>query len=204
MTFSISNHLLFSDGDQVPFSDTPNKSGTINPLYLIMHYTAGVSTSAAIKWLCDARAKASAHLVVGPDGAVTQLVAFNKKAWHAGNSSWNDLNGMNSFSIGIEIVNAGKLIKNESGEWFTWSKHPIPVDEVTIATHKHESSPAGWHLYTDVQLRAATEVGIALNQKYKFLDVLGHDDISPGRKVDPGPAFPMTGVRSRIMGRESA
>lgn len=201
MVYDVQSHRLRQAGKPVPFQESPNKGGTVRPLYLIMHYTAGTSADGAIKWLADARAKASAHLVVDRSGSVTQLVPFNRVAWHAGKSRWNELDGMNAFSLGIEIVNAGKLRRNERGQWVNWASNIIPDEEVTVATHKNESFATGWQIYTQEQLDAVIEIGLALNDEYDFLDVLGHDDVSPGRKVDPGPAFPMTSVQSKIMGR---
>ncbi|PWC90910.1 N-acetylmuramyl-L-alanine amidase [Azospirillum sp. TSH100] len=201
MTFSIKTHRLHQDGTPVELVATPNMGGTVRPLYLILHFTAGTSGNGAISWLANPDAKASAHLVVDRDGSVTQMVPFNRIAWHAGKSRWNDLEGMNAYSIGIEIVNAGKLKKSESGTWTSWSGQKIEADDVIVATHKHESSPAGWHRYTSEQIAAVVAIGAALNTQYGFLDVLGHDDIAPDRKVDPGPAFPMVSVQSKILGR---
>lgn len=108
---------------------------------------------------------------------------------------------MNQCSIGIELVNAGKLRKRSDGQWLTESKQLIPAADVTVARHQNESESTGWHEYTDVQIATVTAVGQLLNQKYGFTDVLGHDDIAPIRKIDPGPLFPMNSVRGRILGR---
>ena len=143
MVYDVQSHRLRQAGKPVPFQESPNKGGAVRPLYLIMHYTAGTSADGAIKWLADARAKASAHLVVDRSGSVTQLVPFNRIAWHAGKSRWNELDGMNAFSLGIEIVNAGKLRRNERGQWVNWASTIIPDEEVTVATHKNESSATG-------------------------------------------------------------
>ena len=67
--------------------------------------------------------------------------------------------------------------------------------------HENEDSPAGWHLYPPEQLEAAWSLGTLLVNRYDLEDVLGHDDIAPQRKVDPGPAFPMASFRARIFGR---
>ena len=98
----IANHRLV-DGDTVTFVDTANQSSGIRPLYLVMHYTAGLGLDGAVAWLSNPAAKASAHLVIGRDGRIVQLVAFNRKAWHAGLSRWGDLEGLNAYSIGIEL-----------------------------------------------------------------------------------------------------
>lgn len=198
----ITNHLLVPEGAELfEFVKSPNLSPGISPLYLLMHYTASPSYAGAVSWLTNPKAQASAHIVIGRDGKIAQLVAFDKRAWHAGKSSWGQLDGMNQFSIGIELVNAGKLRKNAAGQWVDMSLKVIPADEVTVAKHKNDTAEAGWHEYTEAQLDATLELALLLNSKYGFKDVLGHEDVSPGRKVDPGPLFPMESFRSKVMGR---
>lgn len=203
MTYSVHSHMLHVDGNPVRFVATPNQGpvGSVRPLYLIMHYTAGATADGAINHLAKAEAQASAHLVIDRDGSTTQMVAFNRRAWHAGISRWHDLEGMNHYSIGIELVNAGKL--DQIGDaWLNWAKRPVATAQVHVATHKHEDKPAGWHIYTPEQIEAALDVAVALHAAYGFLDVLGHEDVSRGRKVDPGPLFPMASFASRILGRK--
>lgn len=198
----IVNHLLVADaGDSLSFVSSPNQAGALSPLYLVMHYTAGPTLAGAVSWFQKPEAKASAHLVIDRDGTIVQMVPFNRRAWHAGKSKWGHLDGMNAHSIGIELVNAGKLRKNAGGQWVNWANRVIPAEDVSIAKHKDEDAEAGWHEYTEAQLDAATAVGAILHARYAFEDVLGHDDISPGRKVDPGPLFPMNSFRSRVIGR---
>lgn len=199
--YEVQKHFLHKDGTPVSFIKSPNGGSSVRPLYLIIHYTAGTTADGAISWFKNSAAKASAHLVIDRKGVATQMRSFNQSAWHAGKSTWNELEGMNSFSLGIELVNAGKLTKTESGDWVNWAKNKITSSEVIVATHKHESSPAGWHNYSPEQIEAVVDIGMALHAAYGFLDVLGHEDVSPHRKVDPGPAFPMSSVQSRILGR---
>jgi N-acetylmuramoyl-L-alanine amidase len=197
----IANHRLV-DGDTVTFVDTANQSAGIRRMYLVMHYTAGLGLDSAVAWLRAPAARASAHLVIGRDGRIVQMVAFNRKAWHAGVSRWGDLDGLNAYSIGIELDNAGRLQRRGDGAWV----HPttgrvLPATEVIEAQHKREARVTGWHAFPEAQLAAAAAVARALHEQYGFLDVLGHDDIAPGRKIDPGPAFPMASFRTLVMGR---
>jgi N-acetylmuramoyl-L-alanine amidase len=197
----IANHRLI-DGEAVTFAATANQSVGIRPLYLVMHYTAGLGLDGTVAWLRNPAAKASAHLVIGRDGRIVQMVAFNRKAWHAGLSRWGDIEGLNAYAIGIELDNAGRLQRRGDGAWV----HPasgrvVPASDVIEAQHKAEARPAGWHAFTAAQLSAAATVARVLHGRYGFIDVLGHDDIAPGRKVDPGPAFPMGSFATQVMGR---
>ncbi|HRZ28423.1 MAG TPA: N-acetylmuramoyl-L-alanine amidase [Spirochaetota bacterium] len=198
----IKNHFLVpDDGDNVQIRKSPNLSTPFTPLLLVIHYTANNSLDETVSWFMNPDAQASSHLVIGRDGRIVQMVAFNKKAWHAGASSWGNLEGINRYSIGIELVNAGKLRRRSDDKWVNWAGRVVPDEEVTEAVHRAESTPAGWHEYTDAQIESAERVSILLNSAYHFTDVLGHEDISPGRKVDPGPLFPLNSFRSRVLGR---
>ncbi len=86
------------------------------PTYLVMHYTAGGTMSGAVSTLKKKGSKASAHIVIDRDGAVEQVLPFNKVTWHAGRSRWRGLKGLNAHSIGIELVNAGPL-QQSNGNW---------------------------------------------------------------------------------------
>ena len=195
----IQNHLL--EGDDVTQRETPNKGGIIDPQYLILHYTAGESAQSSINWLCNPDAKASAHLVLGREGSVTQLAHFNVKTWHAGTSHWEGLTGLNKYAIGIEMDNAGRLSKIGT-KYKAWFQAEYPEDEVIHAKHKFEQDVAFWHAYTEVQIKRALELAHLLVKSYNLRDILGHEDIAPGRKSDPGPAFPMASFRSRLLGRQ--
>jgi N-acetylmuramoyl-L-alanine amidase len=200
----IKNNRLFNDdGAQVNFVPTPNKGGIYIPEYLVIHYTAVTTFESTLNHFQNPDAKASAHLLIGRDGRITQFAPFNIIAFHAGESQWRGLTGLNRFSIGIELVNGGKLMKS-GGKWICpVDRRKVPDDEVIMATHKNEATENGWHEYTAQQLEAAMEISMVLVNKYNLKDVVGHDDISPGRKADPGPAFPMSSFRSRVMGRQN-
>jgi N-acetylmuramoyl-L-alanine amidase len=146
----VNHRLCHQDGTPYPFAASPNKGGKMQPQYLIMHFTAGRGFDSAVSWLSNPQAKASAHLVIGRDGQMTQLVPFNIVAWHAGASAWQGLTGLNSASLGIELDNAGRL-KREGGRWRVWFKEVYPDDDVLEAVHKHDplgDAPSGWHIYT--------------------------------------------------------
>lgn len=197
----IANHRLQRpDGTPYRFVSTPNvSSGALTAKYLVMHFTAGSSASESINWLANPAAKASAHIVIDKAGNITQMVPFNKVAWHAGQSQWRGINGLNRHSIGIELDNPGRLTKGKDGKWRAAFGTVYPESEVIVATHKNESTPSGWYRYPQAQLDAALELAKLLVSAYGLVEVIGHEDISPGRKQDPGPAFPMRDFAAAAM-----
>jgi N-acetylmuramoyl-L-alanine amidase len=197
----LDHRLHREQDDPCDFVPSPNRGGSLTPEYLVIHYTAGRDARESIDWLTNRRAQASAHLVIDRDGEVTQLVPFDAVAWHAGQSSWEGRVGLNRWSIGIELDNPGRVTRR-NGHWWHWTgSRRYDERDVLEATHKNESSPAGWHVYPPEQLESALAVASALVAEYGLRDVVGHDDISPGRKSDPGPAFPMESFRARVFGR---
>ncbi|MEE8535980.1 MAG: N-acetylmuramoyl-L-alanine amidase, partial [Kiloniellales bacterium] len=197
----IKNHKLHSDtGEPVATVRSPNQGGTLTARYLVMHYTAGSSAESSIRHLTKKEARASAHLVIGRDGGITQLVPFNRVAWHAGRSRWQELIGLNQHSMGIELDNAGPL-EGGAGQWRAWFGRIYPDEDVVVAAHKFDRIERGWHRYSEAQIAAALEAAEAIVARYGLIDVLGHDDIAPERKQDPGPAFPMENFRSHLIGR---
>ena len=201
MTLKIENHKLV--GDLVSHRSTPNHGGIMSPSYLILHYTAGRSVEGSVESLCTRkpRGNASAHVVLGREGQIVQLAPFNVVTWHAGVSQWAGLVGLNSHSIGVEMDNAG-LLKKVGNQYQAWFAKVYPEEEVTLAAHRNGGPVSPWHAYTETQIERAMELAELLVEHYGLLDVLGHEDIAPGRKIDPGPAFPLAAVRSRILGRE--
>ncbi|MDQ3021617.1 MAG: N-acetylmuramoyl-L-alanine amidase [Bacteroidota bacterium] len=198
----IQNNKLVADPNDpsVSYDNSPNQSGVLNPQYLIIHYTAGRSLNSSRDWFKNPAAKASAHLIIGIDGSIIQMVPFNKIAWHAGISSWKGLNGMNKHSIGIELDNPGKL-KKVGSKYIAWFSQDFPEDKVIEAAHKHQSSPAFWHIFSQAQLESCIKASQTIFNHYKLKDILGHEDIAPLRKEDPGPAFPMESFKTKVIGR---
>jgi N-acetylmuramoyl-L-alanine amidase len=195
----IRNHRLVAP--DVVYSPSPNMGGKFNMKEmdtLVIHYTGGSSARSSVAHLCRASSKASAHLVIGRDGSVFQLIPFNTVAWHAGQSSWEGRTGFNLYSIGIELDNAGALNQTQ-GSFVSWFGRTYPPSEVLIATHHNETSPRAWHTYTELQMAKLEEISRLLIDTYQIKHVLGHDEISPGRKQDPGPAFPMDKFRQKML-----
>ena len=172
----IKNGLLYVDGRPVFFASTPNKRGAMLPSYLVIHYTGDNSPASTISWFKDPRAQASAHLLIDRNGGITQFGKFTEVLWHAGASTWKGINGMNSHSIGIELTNLGRLSHE--------------TDDSVHVIYKNEPEPTYWQKYTDVQIKVLHEVADLLVKTYTLKEIVGHDDIAPGRKIDPGAAFP--------------
>lgn len=196
----INNHQL--EGTNISYKQTPNTSGKFAkglPDTIIIHYTAGASASSSVRTLTNPNVKASAHLVVGKKGEIIQLAKFDTIAWHAGKSSYDERTGFNKYSIGIEIDNAGALEKREDGGFYSWFNKKYPESEVVHATHRNETTPRYWHAYTEKQIETVFAICRLLKEKYAIQYILGHEEIAPKRKIDPGPAFPLERLRNNIL-----
>ncbi len=146
---------------RIKFLPSPNFDERKLPVtILVLHYTGMETGQAAIDRLKDPEAKVSAHYVVEEDGNIIQMVQDNDRAWHAGVSSWNGLSDINSASIGIEIVNGG---------------HDYGLPD-----------------YPEEQIGAVLWLSQAIIKRHniKPRNVVGHSDVAPGRKIDPGEKFP--------------
>ena len=128
--------------------------------FLIIHYTGMQSEIESIKRLKNIRSKVSCHYLINKRGQVTQMVKDNKVAWHAGKSKWQRFKNLNENSIGIELVNKG-----------------------------HEF---GYENFSKIQIKNLINLCKNLKRKYiiKTENILGHSDIAPLRKLDPGEKFP--------------
>lgn len=148
-------------GLDVIAAPSPNFNDRKTPISLILlHYTGMENGPVAIERLCDRAAQVSAHYVIREDGQILQLVSEDKRAWHAGVASWRGESDVNSASIGIEIVNGGHD--------FALPAYPtIQIDRLVA-------------LVGDLMTRH--ELGPEC--------VIGHSDVAPGRKQDPGEHFP--------------
>lgn len=140
---------------------SPNYTDRLLPITMIvLHYTGMETGEGALERLRDPESGVSSHYMVEEDGRIFRLVPDDKRAWHAGKSHWRDVEDVNSASIGIEIVNPGT----------DWEHHP----------------------YTDAQIDAVIRLVAYLKDKYEITrgNIVGHSDIAPARKRDPGERFP--------------
>jgi N-acetylmuramoyl-L-alanine amidase len=126
---------------------------------LLLHYTGMVSCARAIDWLSRPEAKVSCHYVIDTDGRITQMVDEGLRAWHAGVSAWAGALDINSCSIGIEIHNPG-----------------------------HEQ---GYPDFPEAQMSAVAALAGDIVRRWSIRPerVLGHSDVAPQRKIDPGEKF---------------
>ena len=198
-----SNH--FAEGVRVV--PTPNKGGSIAPSLIIIHDTAGqLDYKTSVSWLCNPQARASAHFVIGRKGEVVQLVSCLVKTWHAGKSAYKGVQNVNDFSIGIEIANPGKLTKGER-ETVARASFGRAYDLPTYGI-QFKSTPShgeGWWMpYTQPQLDAVLALSLALRDKYNITSLSPHWEISPGRKIDTNPIFPLQWLRGKLEGRQDA
>jgi N-acetylmuramoyl-L-alanine amidase len=184
---TITDHIL----EGVAFEKSQHVGGRITPRFLVMHYTAGGTAAGSVKAI--ANRGLSAHLFVDRDGTVIQTVPFGVMAFHAGESSWRGFEDLNRHSVGIEICNLGWLDERVGGGWTREGLgRVLPDGQVIVARHRNGGKEKGWEIYPETQLQVLEELTKALLAAYPTIqEVVGHDDIAPRRKVDPGPAFPM-------------
>lgn len=133
---------------------------TAPPSMIVLHYTGMQGGEAALARLRDPASDVSAHYMVEEDGRVFRLVPEERRAWHAGKSSWRGVVDVNTASIGIEIVNPG-----------------------------HEF---GYRDFTEAQVAAVIALVADIRTRWQVEDVniVGHADVAPDRKEDPGERFP--------------
>lgn len=204
--YYIEGHWLKGDNIQrMSCQKNKTKFSVKQPDTIVIHYTGGNNGLSSAQYLCKDDIKASAHLVIDKCGIIYQLLPFDTIAWHAGVSSFNGRNNLNKYSIGIEIDNAGVLQK--VGEnYISWFGKKYSHNEVIEAKHRNEDLPKFWNVYNENQIDIVEKICHALLNHYpNITQILGHEEIAPGRKLDPGPAFPLDTIRERLLsGRDYA
>lgn len=169
-------HLL--KGRNVHYIPCPKNKTQFGPNdldTLVIHYTAGRNGRSSADYLARPNVQASAHLVIGRDGEVYQLVPFDTISWHAGKSSYMGRSGYNKYSIGIELANAGILVKTGT-EYKAWFGGSYMQNEVMEAVHRNEGIPCFWHVYTPEQLLVCEEISALLLEKCGLKNIFGHEE----------------------------
>lgn len=208
--------LILSDGAAARYVPTKKKGGRLNPVGIVMHYTAGYTTEGDVATLATSDRKASAHVVVGRDGEIVQIVPFDEEAWHAGPSLYHPYTLLNRYTIGIEISNIGYLKRIENHTYTDSYGNDIDGDGQFIGKNrKLKSAPKGWlherhprlgsgmyawEPYYPAQLDAVGQLFDALITAYPDIEfVVSHEEIDTRKwKTDPGPAFPMKLFKHRL------
>ncbi|ETR78841.1 amidase [Afipia sp. P52-10] len=146
--------------DIIPSANYGDRRGGRAPDMIVLHYTGMADAESAIRRLTVAGTEVSAHYIVREDGRIIQCVPETLRAWHAGAATWGTDTDLNSCSIGVEIINGG---------------------------HDH-----GLPAYPLRQIAAVIALckGIMIRRNIPSERVLGHSDVAPGRKQDPGEKFP--------------
>lgn len=146
--------------DVIPSPNFGERNNGLVPDMIVLHYTGMPDAEGAINRLCTAGTDVSAHYIVLEDGRIVQTVPEAKRAWHAGASIWAGEQDINSCSIGIEIINRGH----------DWGYPDFPARQIAAVTTLCR--------------------GIMLRHELQPHRVLGHSDVAPARKKDPGEKFP--------------
>ncbi|MEL7180431.1 MAG: N-acetylmuramoyl-L-alanine amidase [Pseudomonadota bacterium] len=190
-----------------PFNRAAHVGGVIKPEIVVLHDTASrLETGNAARFLRDNDAKVSVHFVIERDGSFVQQVPVNRRGNHAGKSHYHGNDQCNNFSIGIEIVNPGRMISAGPGKARTWFKQTFDIaandiHEITTPEHGHGL----WMDYTDAQIDTLLYLLTGLFGYIPTLkDIVTHWYISPGRKVDTNPLFPLDHIKTRVLGRNDA
>lgn len=205
MGYSIKNGILTDSNNPVRQIRSKNTGGAFPapPKIVVTHFTAGGSAASSANWFASRdNTNSSAHVVIDRDGTIIQCVNFGEVAWHAGKSTWRDIVGLNKHSIGIEIANWGALRGGANG-WCNAAGQRI--ENVVMAVHRNGNpdgsrTPIGWEAYPEAQFEATVALVRAMRAVYPIAEIVGHDDIAPVRKSDPGPAFDMVRFRQRVLG----
>lgn len=185
--------LLYSQSGVTPIAHIPSPNYTkrvkMIPELTVLHWTAGISARPALNWFRNPKSKVSAHFVIDRQGRITQCVSTDRRSYHAGRSSWRGRKSCNGFSIGIELVNPGPVTKIDADTVRLRNKKLHKKEDFMDAGEPflYEENDKTYLRYTNKQMAALREVMMAITRKYEILDVAGHQDIAPKRKIDPGP-----------------
>lgn len=197
--YTVRDHVTYdSAGRVLRVRSSPAVSPMTEARFIVVHATVSRDLEGTLRWFADGRVNASAHYLVGRDGTVVQMARTDLGTWHVGQSEWKGTTGLNRYSIGIELVNQGRL-RREGGVWIAGTGDPIPAAEVMEVRDPATGAVTGWHRYTAAQVRRVEQLSRALMRAYPSIrEILGHEQVSPRKIGDPGPAFPLAQVRAGV------
>jgi len=216
LNLNIENHQLINtpdDGVELEFRYGVPSRYAFAPRIAVVHY--GVTDSLDALWRAQNYRKFFAHVSIdgwsahtesGPLRGVSKVIQqldFDQRGTHCGSSSYKGSPHCNAFAFGIEIANPGPLKQQTNGSLRTVYEKPWPISDAIEAEHKSGSAPRDWShwaQYSDEEIDLVIQLVGLWRMHYGITDVVGHDDISPGRKSDPGPAFPIEFVRKAVFG----
>ena len=164
------------------------------PELIILHYTLGGNAMSSAHYLARKDTDESAHLVIGRDGGIIQLLPFDTVAWHAGQGEYEGRRNLNQNTIGITLDNAGELHRR-NGRFYSWFNKEYMPDEVY--TDCVNGRAHYWQRYTETQVKMAYDLCCFLSFCYPIHDVLGYSEVCK-RKSDPGAAFPLEEFKKQL------
>jgi N-acetylmuramoyl-L-alanine amidase len=199
--------MEFKNGilDGVDFAQANHVGGKITPILVVLHDTAGrLDFDGVARYLRDNKPKVSVHFVIGVEGELQQQVPVDRRANHAGKSTYHGQKRCNNFSIGIELVNPGRMIKISNKVAQAWFGQKFLVDKLGIVERTTPEHGHGmWMPYEEAQLNTLMLLLCWLFDGVPSLkDIRPHWYVSPGRKTDTNPLFPLDEVRAQILGRD--
>lgn len=167
-----------------------------HPEGAIVHFTAGRRGNGESA-IAFGRDQGHAYFIIDGEGQIFQAIPLNKWGYHAGVSSWPGLGSdVSQYLVGIEVMAAGKVMKRSDGTFLTWFGQIIPASEVRHSMKNGNIQEGYYQAYTREQEASleALILWLKRNDPETFLlsQVLGHDEVSPGRKNDPGAALSCT------------
>jgi len=171
--------------------------------FIIMHITTGIAMKSTINTFINPDNEVSAHLVIGRDGRVVQMVPFDHAAYHAGGGYWEEQGAFNWHSIGIEVDNAGNLADGADSVYERRSRITIPEGDYERVRYWRDYKEKPWHSFPQVQLEVTFKIVKALERHFRPIqEILEHERISLLTRTDPGPLFPMGKLRTEVLGTD--
>jgi N-acetyl-anhydromuramyl-L-alanine amidase AmpD len=186
---------VYPKAKMVPDKDTSKSE--LKPQGVVIHYTVSDNLDATVDFF--QKNEVDIHFLIGKDGATVQMVPCNRQAAHAGESAWGNLKFLNQYFLGIEVVCLGPIQRLKSGAFVDGYDRPYkgtPRDKLMLGNRF-------WDPFTSAQEKALDDLIRWMLQTYKFPvgNIVGHHEIAPTRKIDPGGSLSldMDAYRKKFM-----